>query len=325
MTAAQNLQPTRQLYLVLSPQSLPYARFALQSLWGHSVESLHLHLITDSTADKDALSEFMNGLPTLAQHSWSVFAEHELEDREAERFNHFPNLRNFRRGHPCWRKITDPLLLAAPGSEMVLLDPDLFFPNSFNFETTPAEGLLLMWQKPNCLLPNSVVTRALQSNIRLANHVDIGVAHWRGPDDMDWLEWLIGSLGGSQLPRMMHVEAIVWSALAMRMGGGYLDANYWHCWQRTQTRRVLRLLKVSGTEILKSEPWQTIKCFHGGGEAKWWIPPTIASGFFKQKFQCLQPGLITPFIELTPAAYHREQTVKRFLQGVGYYTLFRNA
>jgi hypothetical protein len=325
MTGHEDRSPARSLYLVLSPDSLPYARFALQSLWKHSVESIHLHLITDSEADKTVLAEFMANLPSRPDHSWSVHAEHDLDDLEAAQFSRFPNLRAFRHGHPCWRKITDPLLLALPGSEIVLLDPDVFFPNHFNFEITPADGLLLMWQKPNCLLPNSVVTRAMQAGVRLANHVDIGVAQWRGPADIEWLEWLIGTLGGRELPRMMHVEAIVWAALAMRLGGGYLDRQHWHCWHRTQTKRLLRTAKVPGTHILRSEPWQTIKCFHAGGQAKWWLPATIASGFIPPPSECIQQNEASPFIELTYTAYRREQNFKRLLRRTGYYAVFRSA
>jgi hypothetical protein len=48
--------------------------------------------------------------------------------------------------------ITDPLLLSCEDGEMVVLDPDIYFPNKFCFEATLNQGLLLMWQKPNCLL-----------------------------------------------------------------------------------------------------------------------------------------------------------------------------
>ena len=323
------MKDIRSLYLVLSPASLPYARFALESLWRQSVEPLHLHLITDAEADRDALTRFMEALPPLPEggpaRRWSVYAEDDLAQRESEMFARLPNLRAFRRGHPCWRKITDPLLLREPGEEMVLLDPDLFFPNQFSFERTPQDGLLLMWQKPNCLLPHSVVKAAMDANIALANHVDIGVAHWRGPADIDWLEWLIGKLGGDQMPRAMHIEAIVWAALAMRMGGGHLDPDLWHCWHRTQAKRVLRLLKIPGSRILRAEPWSAIKCFHGGGEAKWWIPEAARAGLFSDQTSHPDLSRPIPFVELTPSDYDREQSLKRVLRGLGYYSLFRTA
>lgn len=322
------MKPIRSLFLVLSPASLPYAKFALESLWRHSVEALYLHLITDTPEDREALTHFMEALPAAidpAERQWSVYAASDLEDREAERFAHLPNLRAFRRGHPCWRKITDPLLIADAGAEMVLLDPDLYFPNQFAFEATPETGLLLMWQKPNCLLPHDVVKAAMKARVPLANHVDIGVAQWRGPSDMEWLDWFIGMLGGATLPRVMHIEAIVWAALAMRMGGGHLDPGAWHCWHRTQPKRVMRLLNVRGSKILKSEPWQKMKCFHGGGEAKWWIPDGANSGAFATHVSHLEPTPSIPYVELTPSHYDREQSLKRVLRGLGYYSLFRTA
>lgn len=46
----------RHVYMVLSPRSLSYARDALESLFGNSVEDLHLRLITDSEQDKEELT-----------------------------------------------------------------------------------------------------------------------------------------------------------------------------------------------------------------------------------------------------------------------------
>jgi hypothetical protein len=315
----------RSLYLVLSPGSLSYARYAIESLLARSIEPVHLHLITDTDADREKLKTFMESVPQTGKHQWSVFSEQDLAERESERFANYPNLRAFRRGHPCWRKITDPLLLAEPGAEMVLLDPDLYFPNDFTFEETPSKGILLMWQKPNCLLPHETVQAAMNAGVRLANHVDIGVLQWRGPDDLGWLDWFVGKIGGASLPRVMHIEAIVWAALAMKMGGGYLDPVAWHCWHRTQSKRVMRLLKVKGTRILRVEPWKRIKCFHGGGEAKHWIPDAVREKFFTSVEDRTHATSPLPFIELTPSDYVREQSIKRLLRGLGYYTLFRTA
>ena len=65
--------------------------------------------------------------------------------------------------------------------------------------------------------------RAYEAGIQLAHHVDIGVAHVRNTLDLSWLDRLIAQLGGTAIPRAMHVEAIVWAALAMHVGGGYLN------------------------------------------------------------------------------------------------------
>jgi hypothetical protein len=314
----------RHVYMVLSPRSLAYAKDALESLFSNSIEPLHLRLITDSPRDKEELSETLATLDAKA-HQWSVYSEEDLAAREEALFANHDNLRAFRRGHPCWRKITDPLLLSDPGEELVLLDPDLYFPNRFQFEPTPQDGLLLMWQQPNCLFPPEVVKSAIGSGIPLAHHVDIGVAHWRATADLDWLDWLVGTLGGKNLPRIMHVEAIVWAALAMRVGGGHLDPQYWKCWRRSPAKRVMAKLGVSGLSILKSEPWSHLKCFHAGGEAKWWLHAARESGLLDGAATHSQPGSILPFVELKPAQYARELALKRALQVLGYYQIFRTA
>ncbi len=319
------MNDVRSLYMVLSPASLPYARHAIESLMERSVEQVHLHLITDSDADREKLEAFMRTVEHRKRHHWNVYSGTDLAQREAERFADFPNLRAFRKGHPCWRKITDPLLLAEEGSEMVLLDPDLYFPNTFRFEPTPEQGILLMWQRPNCLLPHKTVRAAMDAGIPLARHVDIGVAQWRGPADLQWLDWLIGVLGGDALPRMMHVEAIVWAALAMRMGGGHLNPSSWHCWHRSQSTRILRLFRVEGSSLLRTEPWSTIKCFHGGGEAKHWLPEALYKNMFSSPVDRTAFTTTLPFIELTPSGYGREQSFKRLLRGLGYYSLFRTS
>lgn len=315
---------SRHAYMVLSPRSLSYARDALESLFGNSAETLHLRLITDSELDKEELNEALAMLDSKG-HRWTVYSENEVAEREDALFAGHDNLRAFRRGHPCWRKITDPLLLSDPGEELVLLDPDLYFPNHFQFETTPENGLLLMWQQPNCLFPPDVVKTAIGRSIRLAHHVDIGVAHWRASADLNWLNWLIGRLGGSKLPRIMHVEAIVWAALAMRVGGGHLDPSDWKCWRRSPARRVMTKLGVSGQRILKAESWSSMKCFHAGGEAKWWLHKARESGLLDGRATLREPGRVLPFEELTPAQYARELAFKRMLQTMGYYQIFRPA
>ena len=315
----------RNLYLVLSPTSLGYARHAITSLLARSLDLINLSLITDSDADREDLIRFMDALPSGKDHLWSVHAENDLADREATLFARLPHLRAFRKGHPCWRKITDPLLLTEPGAEMVLLDPDLYFPNNFTFEVTPRNGLLLMWQKPNCLLPHATVQAAMNAGVPLANHVDIGVAHWRGPEDIEWLNWLIGTIGGATLPRVMHIEAIVWAALAMKMGGRHLNPVAWHCWQRTQGKRILRRLNVMGARLLRSEPWTDMKCFHGGGEAKYWIADAVGHSFLASHVDRVEVTEGPAFEELTPSGYGREQSIKRLLRGLGYYALFRTA
>ena len=308
--------------MVLSPRSLSYANAALQSLFHNSVAPIKLHLVTDSKADADALAEAIHQIQPDARHSWSVTADEQLNDAEAKLFGGLTNLRSFRHGHPCWRKVTDPLLLSSPGEEMVLLDPDLYFPNKFLFEETPAVGLSLMWQRPNCLLPPEIVRAAMNGGIKLARHVDIGVSHWRSGSDLEWIDWMLGKLGAPNLPRVMHVEAIVWAAIAMREGGGYLDPTAWVCWHRTQTKRVRRKLGATGDSILASEPWSTMKCFHAGGETKWWVPGFTQTQLPENRSEILDPRTLRPFVELTPAHYEKEQSAKQLLHKLGYYRIF---
>lgn len=313
----------RDLYMILSPRSLPYARVALQSLCQNAIDAFHLRLITDSPADKTELTAAMSVIDNPHAHRWEILDEQDLSAREEAMFGTYPHIQAFRHGHPCWRKITDPLLLSQPGEEMVVLDPDVWFPNRFNFEPTPANGILLMWQQPNCLLPPETVHAAMSQQILLANHVDIGVAHWRAPVDLDWLNWLLGGLGGAALPRMMHVEAIVWSALIMRFGGAHLNPTAWRCWRYSQTKRVMCKLGASGTRILAPEPWSQMKCFHAGGEAKWWLADATERAASQPPREHSQPTETVAVEELEPSQYARELARKAWVRKLGYYRFVR--
>ncbi|SHH49559.1 hypothetical protein [Bradyrhizobium erythrophlei] len=322
--ADDDVPAPRRLFMVLSPRSLSYARLALASLFGNAEEPFDLALITDSENDKQILLEEVGTLEVgqISKQSFAIFSEADLETRESEMFARYPNIRSFRHGHPCWRKVTDPMLLSSDGEEMIVLDPDIYFPNRFCFEDTLASGLLLMWQKPSCLLPAEVVDNAMRAGIALAHHTDIGVAQWRMPVDLAWLDWLLGKLGSPNLPRSMHVESIVWAALAMRMGGGYLDPTAWLCWNRTQFKRVARKLGANGAAILRREPWADIKCFHAGGEAKWWLAEAKDRGFLDRrevKSQKLDPR---PFEALKPAVFAGIERRRLWLRRLGYYSLF---
>jgi hypothetical protein len=315
----------RRVFMVLSPRTLDYARGALKSLLNNVLEPIHLHLITDTNSDKQLLLEETGGYIFPSCHRCEVFSKEELDDHESRILGLYPKLRYFRNGHPCWRKITDPVLLSGGTEEIVVLDPDLYFPNKFRFETTPDRGLLLMWQKPNCLLPPSIVDAAIGRGIPLAHHVDIGVAQWRAQVDLDWLEWLLDQLdleGHPNAKLSMHIEAIVWAAIAMRIGGGYLPPDHWHCWRRSQRIRLLRKLRVPGPQLLHHEPFSTIKCFHAGGEAKHWLEATRRRGWLDADNVLDGSGTVLPFVELTPAAYHRERAAKLWLRRFGYYSLF---
>jgi hypothetical protein len=318
---------TRRLFMVLSPRSLPYARLALESLFRNCVEDFSLYLITDSKDDVNSLTSELAQLHSPKgglSRDLRIIGEADLADIGQDKFGKYPHIRKFRQGHPCWRKITDPVLLSDDKAEVIVLDPDLYFPNRFRFEPTLKSGILLMWQRPSCLLPAEVVELALNANVALAHHTDIGVAQWRLPVDLDWLDWFIAIIGSSQLPKSMHVESIVWAALAMRLGGGYLDPGKWLCWHRSQIKRVLVRMRTPGTSILKSEPFARIKCFHAGGEAKWWVVDAHRLGMLDFNEDMTALSRPTPYQQLTPSDYHSLQRSKRWLRKLGYYSVFGN-
>ena len=319
---ATHQQPSpRKLYCVLSARSLPYARFAFRSLFAHSLEAVDLTLVTDDEHDKAAIVAALAGLALRGDQRWRVVSKRDADARAAAVYARHPLLRAFREGHPCWRKITDPPLFAADGEEMIILDPDLYFPNRFTFEPTPDAGLALMWQRPSCLLPHDVVMAAYAAAVPLAHHVDIGVAQLRNRLDLGWLEQLIGTLGGASLPRKMHIEAIVWAALAMRMGGGYLDARRWSCWRNAQWKRLAAKAGIPGATILAAEDFAGMKCFHGGGVAKWWIPDRVAAEAFAPPRTIGEVSALSPFVPLVRDAYLATQRWKDVARRMGYYRL----
>ncbi|MEO5883790.1 MAG: hypothetical protein ABIQ06_15340, partial [Caldimonas sp.] len=266
----------------------------------------------------------MQALALPDRHRWRVAAQAEADELATGALARHPHIAAFRFGHPCWRKITDPMLFAPVGAEMVILDPDLYFPNRFRFEPTPSTGLLLMHQPPSCLLPHEVVVRAFDEGFRLAHHTDIGVAQASNGLDLDFLDDLIARLGGKSLPRSMHVESIVWAALAMRMGGGYLDPVHWHCWRNSQWKRVLRRFGASGRTVLRAERFQAMKCFHGGGVAKWWIPEALDAGDLPPPGEVTEAKAPAPFEELTRDAYEATQRLKSWARRAGYYRLVKS-
>ena len=324
MNATIDKPKPRKLYCVLSARSLPYATSAFESLRANCLDEFDLTLLTDAAEDKGALVSAVERLGFSEGHRCRVFAQSEADERAEALLGRHPNVAAFRFGHPCWRKVTDPLLFASPDEEMVILDPDLYFPNRFRFEPTPEKGLLLMYQPPSCLLPEAVVLRAYDNGISLAHHVDIGVCQVRNNVDLEWLDWLIGRLGGKNLPRSMHVEAIVWAAMAMRMGGGYLDPTHWHCWRHSQWNRLLLRLGATGRSVLRSERFEKMKCFHGGGIAKWWIPEAVAAGDLPTPSDVLESRPSLPFEELTRAAYESRQRLKAWARRAGYYRFVKS-
>jgi hypothetical protein len=234
----------------------------------------------------------------------------------------FPGLAKLRAGHHGWRKLTDPMLLARDGDEIVLVDPDVYFPRKFDFDAVGDGTLRLMWQKPNCLLPFSVVRKAFDLGVEMADHADIGIAQYRSPLDLDWLDWLVTSLG--DVPPIAHVEVILWAALAMRMGGGYLCPHRWHCWSNTQWKRVRKKAGISPLEMLRGEDLRTCLAFHAGGTAKGWFAEPGAATLLEQLAGA--PGgrppegpSVLPFERFTPEKFRWLQKRAKLLESLGYY------
>lgn len=317
----------RRIFCVLSAKALPYARHCVATLFANCLETVDLTLITDGPEDKRELEAALVDMAEPAGKAWRVADMADCDALAEETFADYPNIARFRRGHPCWRKCADPLLFIEQGEEAIILDPDLYFPNQFAFEQTPATGVLIMRQGPNCLYPPEAVERAFAIPVRLADHVDIGVAQLRmGGIDLAWLDDFLGRLGFDDFTDFMHIEAIVWSALGMAFGGGYLDPAAWRCWQRGQLKRVAIAAGAPGPMLLRLEPLSTVKCIHVSGPSKWWVVDAIEKGALKSfDGEFAEPTPIAPFIEFTKNRFDGQQRLKNFARRAGYYRLTKSA
>lgn len=305
----------------LSASSLPHSALCIGSLAENLAGDGPIHLLTDTPRDEEQLRRAFADRPRI-----KVFHSDPLWEDPRNPMRDYAGLNKLRKGHPCWRKLTDPMLLAADGDEVVVIDPDVYFPRPFDFEEVPDGTLRLMWQKPNCLLPHSVVQRAFDLGVDMADHVDIGVAQYRSPLDLDWLDWLATSLG--DLPWIMHVEPIFWASLAMRMGGGYLNPERWYCWANTQWKRVQKKVGTSPLKMLQGEDFRTCLAFHAGGEAKKWLADPDAEALLKQLAAApggkpLPEATILPFVRFTPQRFRWLQRRTKLLRSAGYYKLIR--
>lgn len=307
------------IVISLSASSLPYASLCIRSLAENLDGDEAIHLLTDTTGDLERLQRTFADLGRIKVH-----LSDELWEDGGNPMRRYAGLEKFRKGHPCWRKLTDPMLLAREGDEVVVVDPDVYFPRRFSFESVGDATLRLMWQKPNCLLPFSVVGSAFAKGIAMADHVDIGIAQYRSPLDLEWLDWLVGSLG--EMPRVMHVEAILWSCLAMRMGGGYLDPDRWHCWANSQWKRVWQKAGATPTRMLSAEDFRSCLAFHAGGTAKRWLAAPGAKEALKQFSELpggkpLRAPTVQPFVPFKKEKFEQLRRRGRILNAMGYYKL----
>ena len=303
----------------LGAACLPYGSLCIRSLAENLDGDEPIHLLTDSRGDQLRLQQAFAGLTRI-----KVQVSDELWEDDGNPMRKYAGLAKLRKGHPCWRKLTDPMLIAREGDEVVIVDPDVYFPRRFSFEKVGDGTLRLMWQKPNCLLPFSVVQTAFAKGIAMADQVDIGVAQYRSPLDLDWLNWLVESLG--ETPRAMHVEAILWSCLAMRMGGGYLNSGRWCCWANTQWKRLLNKAGATPARMLNQEDFRSCLAFHAGGAAKTWLAAPEAEELLKHLARLpggrpLGAATVQPFVPFTMEKFEWLKKRARILAVMGYYKL----
>ncbi|TPE49902.1 hypothetical protein [Amaricoccus solimangrovi] len=297
----------RSITMVAGRDALGYAEVAIGSLLANCRDPIRFTILTDGPAEKRAYAELLARLPSDTPRA--VHDAAECDARAEAAFRAHPALRAFRRGHPCWRKITDPTLFAAPGAEIVVLDPDLVFPNPFTFEPAPPGRLLLMRQRRHCLLPAEVVRAAFRAGYALVHHTDIGVAQ-HGPLPWDWIEEAIARIGGESLPRVAHVESILWAMIAARIGGGYLSPRAWACWERSAGKRLLMLAGLGGPGLLRLERAHRLKCFHASSGAKDWLAEAARRGIPRPGAPRLAPTPVEPFVTISPEEFERGERAK---------------
>jgi hypothetical protein len=122
----------------------------------------------------------------------------------------------------------------------------------------------------------------------------------------------------------MHFEAILWAALAMRMGGGYLNADQWHCWSNTQWKRVLKIAGTPPLQMLKGEDFSQCLAFHAGGTAKKWLADPGAATLLKQLAIApvrspIKSAAILPFVPFKLEKFRWLRKRASILQSMGYY------
>ncbi|MEL6210148.1 MAG: hypothetical protein AAFR44_08195, partial [Pseudomonadota bacterium] len=305
--------------MVLSSKTLPYSSLCLRSLFRSRLDRFRLTLITDDEEDRVRLADFV-AEAQLPAEDIRILIKTETDAMAAEAFVDRPRILRFRQGHPCWLKITDPWLVSEPGQEVVILDPDLFFPNPFRFEPAPETGILLMRQGPNCLFPPDAVQAGFDAGLRFADHVDIGVAqHRREALDMDVLEEILERQPFEEFESFMHIEAIVWSALAMRLGGGYLDPTAWFCWERGYLKRLADAVGVPGKQLLRLEPIARTKCVHLSGRSKWWALEAFECGIIGYSGQNFEADTETKmYQEYNLEDFERDQRIKGLLRSLSF-------
>jgi len=301
----------RRVFILMSSKALPYARHCIRTMLANCTEPVRLTLVADD-AEEARILEAETAPYATGGAEIAVVPEEAVAQAISDRFPGLAGLRALHDGHPCWRKIIDPLALSAPEDEIIIADPDLFFPNRFDFEPTPESGVMMMRQGPNCLLPPDAVRTAFDRGLELADHVDIGVAQLRaGAVDPDWLDRAVTPLAVPRFRPYMHIEAIVWSAMAMRIGGRHLAPAAWRCWERGKLKRLAVAAGLPGRLTLRLEPLASVKCIHVSGPSKWWVTEGLERGTLREVGRDVTGPTRGPdYAELTRRGYERELKLK---------------
>lgn len=311
--------PVRKLFCVVGVRSLSYAVPCLASLVRNSSDRFALTVLTDSAADATEMRARLEPLFVGSEHVLVVHDQAHADALAATAYRDHPAIAAFRHGHPCWRKVTDPAMYAPDGEEVIILDPDVYFPNRFAFEPTPATGVLLMWQGPNCLLPEPLVDDAYDKGVAMADHTDIGVCQFRAPLDLAWLDRLLTTLDTRPYAKSMHVESIVWAALAEHAGGGYLDPAAWHCFANSVQSRLARRLGQTGTATLAKLDFASMKAFHAGGTAKYWLVDAEREGLFATPAERYATTAVKPFVGYPRRKFAGKLRNRRIARRLGLY------
>ncbi len=282
----------------------------------HSLDPLRLTIVTDGDDDAQQIARAF--APHAIDGQVEVFTAAQADERATVYFQGMEHVHWFRRGHPCWRKITDPQLFAERDEELIIVDPDVFFPNYFRFERTPAQGLLLMRQKPNCLFPPNAVRATFRAGYAMADYADIGVAQLCQPVDPAWLNTFIATVGRDNLPAWsMHIEPIVWSAWGMLAGGGYLDPKWWRCWHNSHWKRWALRMGMPRWKGVAGEKFESYKCFHATGPAKDMLLALHAhQGGPPQPHTIEVDGVVAPFRDYPRWKFESVWAVKTPLKGL---------
>jgi hypothetical protein len=123
------------------------------------------------------------------------------------------------------------------------------------------------------------------------------------------------------MPRSMHVESIIWAALAMTMGGGYLNPERWHCHRNSVAGRIQRKLGQSGVAAIASLDVASFKCLHGGGEAKNWFADAEKAGVLAPGSDLTNPSPVKPYGIFPRSKFERKFALRRLAARLGLYRL----